>query len=72
MPDVPDVPDHFWEFIEGGDFTKFANAESEAGAEEAIRDWWYLGRKQTMTSKRAAQSLIWHLAKCGLHIVRKL
>jgi hypothetical protein len=41
------------------------------GAEEAIRDWWYSDRRQTMTSKEAAQSLIWYLAKCDLHIVRK-
>lgn len=46
-----------------------SSAES-GGAEEAIRDWWYSGRRQTMTSKGAAQSLIWHLAKCGMKIIR--
>lgn len=40
-------------------------------AEEAIRDWWYSGRRQGMTSKEAAQSLLWHLAKCDLEIIRK-
>lgn len=40
------------------------------GAEEAVRDWWYSGRLQVMTSKEAAQALIWHLAKCGMKIIR--
>jgi hypothetical protein len=41
------------------------------GAEEAIRDWWYSDRRQPMTSKEAAKSLIWYLAKCGFKIVRE-
>jgi hypothetical protein len=41
-----------------------------AGAEEAIRDWWYSDRREPMTSKEAAKSLIWYLAKCGLKIIR--
>ena len=48
--------------------TQFSAAT--AGAEEAIRDWWYSDRRQPMTSKEAAKSLIWYLAKCGMKIIR--
>jgi hypothetical protein len=44
----------------------------QQAAEAAIRDWWYSPDRQPgTTSKEAARTLMWHLAKCGFEIVRK-
>lgn len=48
-----------------------SSAATEHAAESAIRDWWYGPEcRLGMTSKEAARSLIWHLAKCDFAITR--